>query len=102
MATEDKIYTINQIKMRISPILKEYGVKSATLFGSYSQGCATERSDIDLLVDSGLRGLRFVGLIEDLRIAVEKAVDVLDISHIQEGTEIEDEIKRTGVMIYER
>lgn len=81
MAAGEKIYTINQIKMRISPILEEYGVKSATLFGSYSQGCTAERSDIDLLVDSGLRGLRFVGLIEDLRIAVEKAVDVLDIPY---------------------
>lgn len=27
MATEDKIYTINQIKMRISPILKNTGLK---------------------------------------------------------------------------
>lgn len=43
-----------------------------------------------------------MGLIEDLRTAVEKTVDVLDISHIQEGTEIESEIKRTGVLIYEK
>ena len=42
---EKQIYTINQIKMRISPILKEYGVRKATLFGSYSQGKATEKSD---------------------------------------------------------
>ena len=99
---EKQIYTINQIKMRISPILKEYGVRKATLFGSYSQGKATEKSDIDLLIDSGLQGLKFVGLIEDLRTAVEKTVDVLDISHMQEGTEIESEIKRTGVLIYEK
>ena len=58
---EKQIYTINQIKMRISPILKEYGVRKATLFGSYSQGKATEKSDIDLLIDSGLQGLKFVG-----------------------------------------
>ena len=99
---EKKVYTINQIKLRISPILEEYGVKRATLFGSYSQGKATEKSDIDLLVDSGLRGLRFVGLIEDLRLAAEKDVDVLDISHIEAGTEIDSEIKRTGVLIYEK
>ena len=57
--------------------------------GSYSQGKATEKSDIDLLVDSGLHGLRFVGLIEDLRLAAKKDVDVLDISHIEAGTEID-------------
>ncbi|MDE5938918.1 MAG: nucleotidyltransferase domain-containing protein [Lachnospiraceae bacterium] len=99
---ESKVYTINQIKLRISPILEEYGVRKATLFGSYSQGKATEKSDIDLLVDSGLRGLKFVGLIEDLRIAAEKNVDVLDISHIEAGAQIESEIRRTGVLIYEK
>ncbi len=63
---EKQIYTINQIKMRISPILKEHGVRKAALFGSYSQGKATEKSDTDLLIGSGLQGLNLPELKETL------------------------------------
>ena len=64
---ESKVYTINQIKLRISPILEEYGARKATLFGSYSQGKATEKSDIDLLVDSGLMLKTALAEIKDAR-----------------------------------
>lgn len=60
----DCIYTIDQIKMYLAPVLSQYNVKSATLFGSYGKGSANASSDVDLLVDSGLKGLKFVGLIE--------------------------------------
>lgn len=46
------IYTIEEIKRRIEPVAKEYGVKSVYLFGSYARGEATEESDVDLLVDT--------------------------------------------------
>lgn len=46
------IYTIDEIKRRIEPVAKEYGVKSIYLFGSYARGEATEESDVDLLVDT--------------------------------------------------
>lgn len=59
-------------------------LKSAVLFGSYGKGTASARSDVDLLVDSGLEGLRFVGLIEDIRSVLgEKEVDLFDVSHIE-------------------
>lgn len=44
------IYTIDEIKRRIEPVAKEYGVKQVYLFGSYARGEATEESDVDLLV----------------------------------------------------
>lgn len=49
--------TIAEIKTKLIPIFDAYGVQSATLFGSIAKGTATERSDLDLLVDSGLKGL---------------------------------------------
>lgn len=98
----DSIYTIDQIKMYLCPVLKQYDVKSAVLFGSYGKGNATSASDVDLLVDSGLKGLKFVGLIEALRTAIGKDMDVFDVSHVEKGTEIDNEISKTGVKIYEK
>ena len=62
-----EIYTVPQLRDTLTPVLTRYGVRRAVLFGSYGKGTATEKSDVDLLVDSGLRGLRFVGLLDDLR-----------------------------------
>ena len=32
-------------------IQREYGVKTAYLFGSYAKGTATEKSDVDIIID---------------------------------------------------
>lgn len=98
----DKIYTVDELRMRFLPVLIHYDVRRVILFGSYSKGNAKSGSDIDLLVDSGLKGLRFVGFVEDLRETVEKEMDVFDVTHVDEGTEIDTEIKRTGVVLYEK
>ena len=92
----------NDIRTRITPVLKNYGVRNAVLFGSYAKGEADANSDIDLLVDSGLKGLSFVGLIEDLREALDdRSVDVMDITHIEKDSRVDREIRETGVLIYE-
>lgn len=98
----DEIYDIEQIKFRLVSVFTDYNIKMAILFGSYGNGNASEKSDIDLLVDSNLKGLKFVGLLEEIKKAIDKEVDLLDISHIEIGSEIEKEIKKTGVLIYER
>lgn len=97
------VYSLEQIQNAVSPIFANYGIHSAILFGSYAKGSATEKSDIDLLVDSNLRGLRFFALLEDVREALgEKDVDLFDTTHINAGSPIQKEIKNTGVKIYER
>ena len=98
----DVVYTISQLKERLIPIFIDKGIKRAVLFGSYGKGVATKESDIDLLVDSGLKGLGFVGLIEDIRVALDKDVDIFDITHVEEGSKIALEIQRTGVLMYEK
>jgi len=98
----DTVYTISQLKERLIPIFINNRIKRAVLFGSYGKGKATKESDIDLLVDSGLKGLGFVGLIEDVRAAVDKNVDVLDVTHVEKGSEIDLEIQKTGVLMYEK
>lgn len=49
----DKIYALNEIQAIANPILQQYGVSSAYLFGSYARGEATGQSDIDLRIHGG-------------------------------------------------
>ncbi len=97
----DTIYTINNIQSVLNPVFNKYQIKKATLFGSYAKGLATPKSDIDLLLDSGLKGLKFVGLIEDIHTALDKDVDVFDVTHIIPDSIIYNEINKDGVTIYE-
>lgn len=93
---------LQAIQTKLEPVFRKYQVGRVLLFGSYAKGVAGETSDVDLCVDSGLRGLEFVGLTEAVREALRKDVDVLDVSHIEEGSQIDREIRETGVVIYER
>lgn len=44
---------IDRIKERIVPILKEYKVTKAGLFGSYARGEQKKKSDVDILIEIG-------------------------------------------------
>ena len=96
------IYEIQEIAQKLEPIFKSHGVKSAVLFGSYAKGVADENSDIDIIIDSGLRGLDFVGLIEYVREALNKEIDMIDTHYMKKGSRIEREAYETGVLIYGR
>ena len=98
----EKIYTVPQLRAILSPVFSRYGVRRAVLFGSYGKGTATEKSDVDLLVDSGLRGLKFVGFLDEVQRTVGKDVDLFDVAHIQAGSKIEREIRDTGITVYEK
>lgn len=94
--------TCTKVTELLAPVFKQYNVKSAVLFGSVAQGTATENSDVDILVDSGLRGLDFCGLMEDIRETVQVPVDVIDVTHIEQESRIDEEIHNTGILIYEK
>ena len=97
----DTIYTINDIKKALHPVFVKHSVRKAVLFGSYVKGLADNQSDIDLFLDSGLKGLKFVGLVEDVREVLDKDVDVFDKTHIIPNSKISLEILKDGVVIYE-
>lgn len=46
------IYTVEEIRRRITPVAVRYLLKAVYLFGSYARGEATDESDIDLLIDT--------------------------------------------------
>ena len=81
-------------------ILKNYNVKSCFLFGSYAKGKATSKSDVDLLIDSDITGLDFYGLIEELRIKLNKKIDLLTINSISNNPTMLVEILKDGIKIY--
>lgn len=96
----NQIYSPQQIQTILIPIFQEYNIRKAVLFGSYAKEIAQDKSDIDLLVDSGLKGMAFFGLLEDVVTALGKDVDLLDTSQIIPDSEVENEIAKTGVIIY--
>ena len=95
------IWTVRDAQDALTPVFEQYGVSRAVLFGSIAQGTATQKSDIDLLVDSHLRGMKLVGLMEAVRQIARKPVDVFDVTHIERGPPLDREIHATGITIYE-
>lgn len=86
----------------LTPVFRDYGISRAVLFGSIAKKTATDKSDLDLLVTSDLHGLRFVGFIEAVRREAQMPVDIFDVSHIEQGSKIQQEIEKTGVILYEK
>lgn len=43
--------TIDQIKEKVVPVAKKYNIPVVYVFGSHAHGTASEKSDIDLLVE---------------------------------------------------
>lgn len=63
------ILSIDGLRSVVLPLLKQYGLKRALLFGSYARGEASDNSDIDLIVERGAdsRRLSVYALGEDVR-----------------------------------
>ena len=100
----EKIYTIEEIKETLSEILKNMPVYTVVLFGSYAKKTATKTSDLDFIIDTKehLMGFKLYSLITKIEAAFNKQVDAFEKSEIIENSKIDEEIKRTGVIVYEK
>lgn len=82
---------IDKYIVKIVPILKKYGVRRASLFGSIVRGEATKKSDIDILVElpESLQGLDYVeakmSLQEELEKKLKSKVDIVEFDSIKES-----------------
>ena len=94
--------TTQNIADMFFPIFKAYDINRAILFGSVAKGTSNSQSDIDIFVDSQLKGLRFVGLLEELKNVAERDIDLINSTHIESGSAVDLEIQKTGVVIYEK
>ena len=95
------ILTPDYISDKCSKVLSDYPVHYCILFGSYANGSATDTSDVDLLISSDVKGLKFYEMTEKLRVSLRKRVDVLDINQLKNNIELTDEILKNGIRIYE-
>ena len=77
--------TVEKIKEKIIPILKEAGVTRSALFGSYVRGEENETSDIDILVDypDGKSLFDFIETKMELVDVLGKKVDLVEYKTIK-------------------
>lgn len=95
------IFTIDDIKKRVIPIVIKYGVNTFSLFGSYARGEANEDSDLDFVMDKGdLKGLQYVSLVQDLENEFNCHVDV--ISKGSSNKKFLDAVSEEEIILYER
>ena len=95
--------SIDEIKSYILPVVKKYPVEKVILFGSYARGDASDKSDVDLVVESRglLRNRKIFALGGELLGVLPVRVDVYDILEIENPSAMYDNIRKEGVVIYD-
>jgi predicted nucleotidyltransferase len=70
---------LDEIKKKVRPILKKYGIKKAGIFGSTARG-EVETNDVDLLVkiDQKISLLDFIGIQQELEDELDMKVDLVE------------------------
>ena len=66
--------SFEELRRIITPIAQAHGLRSVSLFGSYSKGTARRGSDVDLKIEKG--GVMSLFQISGLRLAMEDALQV--------------------------
>jgi len=98
---KDLILNAKIIKNRCYPIFAKYPkVRCAYLYGSYSRGEATEKSDVDILVVNEPMGLDYYGMAVELEEALCKKVDLQTHRQIGDDAEFLADILTEGIKIY--
>lgn len=94
------VLSVEKIKRIVKAIFDKYDVRYCYLFGSYATNEANEKSDVDLLVATSVTGMYFYGLAEELREALHKKVDLLNLEQLTNNPTLIDEILMKGIRIY--
>lgn len=95
-----EVYSIDEIRSRITPLARRYGARRIYLFGSYARGDAQEGSDLDLRIDKGeIRGLALAGLLVDIEDNFKIAVDLLTTESLE--PDFLERIGKEEVLLYE-
>ncbi|MCY7351793.1 MAG: nucleotidyltransferase domain-containing protein [Cytophagaceae bacterium] len=95
--------TINEIRAKVAPYFRDKPVRRAYVFGSLARQEATERSDVDILVE--LDAAKTVGLIEYIKLMdglealLQRKVDLV----AEDGLSrfIKPQVDREKILIYE-
>lgn len=96
----DKIYTLDEIKAIVVPIAEKYNVAQIYLFGSYARGEATEKSDIDLVMNfsDSISLFTYAEIINSLENLFSKKVDI--VSHNSVSSRLLYQIIDEEILMY--
>ena len=100
------IYTIEEIKSRVLPVIQKYNIPVMYLFGSYARGEATEESDLDFLVDT--TGTRLTSLLSlgelycDLEEIFQKEIDLVTMRSVMQKIQTESDRSFRDTVMKER
>ena len=100
------IYTIEEIRCRVLPVIEKYNIPAMYLFGSYARGEATDDSDLDFLVDT--TGTKLTSLLSlgelycDLEEIFRKEIDLITVRAIMQDTTAESDRDFRDAVIRER
>ena len=87
------VYTLDELRERISPIARKYQIPAVYLFGSYARNEASDNSDVDILIDregSTIRGMFDMGgLYAELQSSIGKNVDLVTLQSLQQKSTLE-------------
>ena len=93
-------YTIEELRKIITPIAQAHGLRSVSLFGSYSKGTARRDSDVDLKIEKGsaMSLFQLSGLRLDMEDALKLSVDL--ITNDSSACDFLDLIAKDEVLLY--
>jgi len=85
MGSNLRMDSIQEIKEKITPILQQYGITKAAIFGSLAKGEATTSSDVDILVEikGDMSLLDFIGIKIEIEEALKMKVDLVEYNTIK-------------------
>ena len=88
------VYTVDELKQKIVPLAVKYNLPAVYLFGSYARNEATDKSDVDVLIDKTGSKIKSLfdraALYNDLTEILGKEIDLVTTSGIAQ----EDSIQR--------
>lgn len=95
------IPTLTTIQQTVVPLLRQYGVKKAGVFGSMTTGTLRDDSDLDLLVelDPGLNLFDFIALKQAIEEIVQRKVDLVEYDTLK--PRLKERILREEIRIYD-
>lgn len=98
---ENTVMNRVELMSMIAQLLKKYNASGALLFGSYARGEAEPESDIDVMVIGGeaFRLMDVFAIAEELHEMTGKAVDVYELTEINQNSEFYHSILREGVAV---
>ena len=105
------VYTLEELRDRVMPIGRKYQIPAMYLFGSYARNDATDKSDVDIIIDrdgSKIRGMFDMGgLYSDLCESLSKEVDLVTLQTLKQKSTMErtpwfvENVQKEMVTLYE-